>query len=822
VEHLPLGKILTFYSYKGGTGRSMAVVNFGCWLARQASRRGRILLIDWDLEAPGLHRYFPATDSVAAARQDGLIDYFWAVRDGLAGDGGLYQKFTATDGVAILRKAFPLSPYISRDVFPGVDLIRAGRFEADYAQRVSAFDWVDFHRQYGEVFRLLREMIVSDYSYCLIDSRTGFNDVSGVCTMLMPEKLVLVFTPNRQSLSGVLDLAARAVNYRRAADDFRPLAIFPVASRIENAELELKQRWRKTYQDEFEATLKTAYQLDECGLTEYFDDVVLPHVSFYSFGEEIAILREKHSDALSLRRAYDNFFQRLDTTEFAWDALASASPPIDPRPAPAPVERVDVFISYAHIDNQSLLGESQGWVDAFSGALEMRLSQFLGGEVRLWRDRKLSGDLSLWHETTDQHIREARVFVSILSPAYLQSDYCRRELETFLAHAGTASRHGTRRNLFKVLKWPVERVQEPKELREVLGFAFYRTDEGGAPREFIPDTNARDLYLGFIERIHQLAFAISQSLRAESTPGPRVGESGIRSIYVAETSSDIGRDRDGVVSELKQHGFRVLPDVALPPESLAMQAAVREHLARSDASVHMIGQRYGIIPEGDQRSHVELQWELAAEYSLNHPSFSKIVWIPPDLTPADPRLGEFVNRLEDTVGDRVDVLKTNLEYLKSAVLAMLDPTPPRPTGERALAFVYLICDNLDADAVLPISRYLDERGCEVATSLGDDQSVDAARYHRERLVDCDAVLIYYGRADQRWLTSKIWDLRKSSAWGRTKPLVSSAVMLGAPRTPEKESFRSRQVAMVIDAIGRAPDDVLPNFVEQLQHGASKT
>ena len=50
-----MGEIVTFYSYKGGTGRSMALANVA-WIL--ASRKKRVLMIDWDLEAPGLHRYF--------------------------------------------------------------------------------------------------------------------------------------------------------------------------------------------------------------------------------------------------------------------------------------------------------------------------------------------------------------------------------------------------------------------------------------------------------------------------------------------------------------------------------------------------------------------------------------------------------------------------------------------------------------------------------------------------------------------------------------------------------------------------------------------
>jgi AAA domain len=70
------GKIVTFYSYKGGTGRSMALANVA-WLL--ASSGKRVLTIDWDLEAPGLHRYFePFLPDKTLEQSTGVIDF---VRD---------------------------------------------------------------------------------------------------------------------------------------------------------------------------------------------------------------------------------------------------------------------------------------------------------------------------------------------------------------------------------------------------------------------------------------------------------------------------------------------------------------------------------------------------------------------------------------------------------------------------------------------------------------------------------------------------------------------------------------------------------------------
>src|ERR1044072_4989220 len=82
------GEIITFYSYKGGTGRSMTLANVACLLAlHHTSKDGRgVLMVDWDLEAPGLHRFFRKKfNDLYASKGDyqtildqeyGLIDLF--------------------------------------------------------------------------------------------------------------------------------------------------------------------------------------------------------------------------------------------------------------------------------------------------------------------------------------------------------------------------------------------------------------------------------------------------------------------------------------------------------------------------------------------------------------------------------------------------------------------------------------------------------------------------------------------------------------------------------------------------------------------------
>src|SRR2546423_14252158 len=122
--------IITFYSYKGDTGRSMALANVACLLARQGKR---VLMIDWDLEAPGLHRYFHSWPSQKAFdAQPGLIEMFWDIFE--APTSALQSS---SDAEAFLRAG--LEECILATNVPELFLLKAGRFDQDYSQRVTDF-----------------------------------------------------------------------------------------------------------------------------------------------------------------------------------------------------------------------------------------------------------------------------------------------------------------------------------------------------------------------------------------------------------------------------------------------------------------------------------------------------------------------------------------------------------------------------------------------------------------------------------------------------------------------------------------------------------
>lgn len=322
-EPRPSGETITFYSYKGGTGRTMALANVACLLAERARPKGQVLVMDWDLEAPGLHRFFPprfesesGTD-LGLDETKGLIDLFVALSEALPAEP-VADEDEATAAVLAAIQRVDVSSFICDTAVPGVSIMRAGRNDdGKYSARVGTFDWEDLFRRVPNVYRALADKLASLFRYVLIDSRTGVTDISGICTSLMAEKLVVVFTPNRQSLSGVRDLVERATSYRRNSDDLRPLLVYPLPSRIEASLQDLRTLWRLGNRDKgvvgyepmFQELFARAYGLERCDLSQYFDEVQIQQTPDYAYGEEIAVRRA--SDRFSLANSYRVFVARL-------------------------------------------------------------------------------------------------------------------------------------------------------------------------------------------------------------------------------------------------------------------------------------------------------------------------------------------------------------------------------------------------------------------------------------------------------------------------------------------------------------------------------
>ncbi len=473
----------------------------------------------------------------------------------------------------------------------------------------------------------------------------------------------------------------------------------------------------------------------------------------------------------------------------------------------------DIFISYAHIDNLSLDPNQEGWIAAFNHALAIRLAQLRGQTPRIWRDPKLQGN-DYFSDTILEQFPKVALLVSVLSPRYVKSEWCLRELQHFSQAAAQTGgvRITDKSRIFKVIKTHLPLDKQPPELQQLLGYEFYEFDQANRPREF-GKTFGPDSERKYWAKLEDLAYDIYQLLetletvqetqetggqQTESAPAEPAG----KTIYLAETPFELEDERDQIKRELQLAGHTVLPEHPLPYTPDFPQV-VERYLAECVLSIHLVTCEPAAALTSLPTSSTDLQRRLAAVRSREQidlaaarrqaqPNFTRILWTPPtdspSTSPSDPAIL--------TLQKDPDFLSTELEDLKTYIQDRLNP-PPQQTEPTSAASnglqVYLDCDQQDLEApdIEPLFNFLDQQFQIVLP----DYAASGVTQSENQLRQCNAVLIYYGQTSGLWLKRRLLALKKT-LYGRLKPLLAKAVYVAAPVTPSKQQFTDPEVPII--------------------------
>lgn len=320
------GKIVTFYSYKGGTGRTMALANVA-WILAANGRR--VLVADWDLESPGLHRFFHPFVETEVRDTPGIIDLIrdyeraaaresrnfdaertdideWAADPKREAELRSRLQRLAVERGRAERYAFSLRWTFADDGC--LDFLSAGRQNSDYAAALAGLDWDNFFERLcgGKFLEALRSDMKSSYDYVLIDSRTGLSDVADICTMDLPDVLVDCFTLSTQGIEGAAQVA------RRIQDLDVNLRILPVPMRVDSAEKEKVEAGHALAMRLFD---RLPADLTDAQRREYWGAVEVPYRPFYAYEETLAVFGEAPGSPSSMLAAFERLTARITDGE---------------------------------------------------------------------------------------------------------------------------------------------------------------------------------------------------------------------------------------------------------------------------------------------------------------------------------------------------------------------------------------------------------------------------------------------------------------------------------------------------------------------------
>ena len=182
-------KTITFYSYKGGVGRTLALVNIANRLAEFGKK---VCVMDFDLEAPGLnHKY---KHNIKGNIERGLVDYIY--------------EFAINDKLPDSIKEYAVEVNSNKKQ-NNITFIPAGNSEqGEYWKKLSRISWWDlFYLDNSEgipFFLDLKAKIEAEFNpdYLLIDTRTGITEISAITMSILADRVALFAVNNDENICG--------------------------------------------------------------------------------------------------------------------------------------------------------------------------------------------------------------------------------------------------------------------------------------------------------------------------------------------------------------------------------------------------------------------------------------------------------------------------------------------------------------------------------------------------------------------------------------------------------------------------------------------
>lgn len=214
--------VVTFYSYKGGMGRTTTMVAYAMSLAVNENefKRKRVVIIDCDLEAPGYLNFFDLSEhnGLQSGKKNGLVEFL--------SDAQLTSHPENLDiNDYIINVGDDNKNNFAYNNLNNIWLIPAGNLNEGYTDLGEGSDRNDYLEGLAKInlssvnsvvkyFNILLDRIneTIEPDIILLDSRTGFNDIFGTAALYLSSSVIGFFGFSRQTQPGLMNLLREYYN----------------------------------------------------------------------------------------------------------------------------------------------------------------------------------------------------------------------------------------------------------------------------------------------------------------------------------------------------------------------------------------------------------------------------------------------------------------------------------------------------------------------------------------------------------------------------------------------------------------------------------
>jgi hypothetical protein len=498
------------------------------------------------------------------------------------------------------------------------------------------------------------------------------------------------------------------------------------------------------------------------------------------------------------------------------------------------------------------MSDVKGFVTFLHEQLALEFMRLGPVRPRIWRDIHGIEAGEQFERKIKNALKNSHILLVVLSRNWLDREFCRKELQWFSEAWSGLDSEEIKSRIVLVCKHHIEPGRRPDLLQGQEGYKFYSienpkhvlaADSQFAPeREFFSRGRIRDdRYMDQLE-----ALAVYLWRTAEEPPAPHPPAHAPlngRTIYVAIPAGDMREAYGTIVAELQRRGYAVVPDsMKNLPLDLSLANVIDNSFRDAEASVHLLGDGSGGIPEGEEEPIVQLQLtRAAAKVAASEDSkpgkkggFRRFIWAPKNLGDAgadrDPLdvLKKFDARIktastednETTTWVKGDLVHGDIlaEFVSSLVKALENSTPPpeqiaQSGGVTASipvnSQVYIYHWEQDRSYALSVAKALRERKLYPILPAIDDDPVKCQKLHRSYLMENDFVVLCWAKATDTWRRTASHELKDWQQLGRTKQFTRRGLVVGPPRDQFKSELEivpppPSEIDVVLDLIEKDP------------------
>ncbi len=284
--------IVSLYSNKENIGCTMAAVNMGILLSNHFSKK--TLIVNWNFAASKLANNL---SSICKSPSKSLIDVL-----------SYYKNLIDSDKPILLEHLVQCRNYANLTSINNLYYLPASIKNDTVFDKSVSFDWIEFYEVYQGGFLIdhLKSQWEKDYEVVLIVSERGASDAAAICTIQLPDVIIMMVDMNMNGIWASLQLIQRFISSRKEMG-VRELKFLPVLSKIDDTNRNIQEQILMTMKEQF-----SKYLPMEIDSNKYFNEVGLQYVPYYSYDHKaIPVLYDPQTRRASLFRDYMTITQYL-------------------------------------------------------------------------------------------------------------------------------------------------------------------------------------------------------------------------------------------------------------------------------------------------------------------------------------------------------------------------------------------------------------------------------------------------------------------------------------------------------------------------------